>query len=101
MHAGKCAQTLHDRHGITVEGVRHPARKLGGQWHNPSQGQLFPVQANPAGFVVLRKRWVVERTHGWNERARRLIMRHDRLVEVSAAWVWLAEARLLLRRVVS
>ncbi|CZT26052.1 hypothetical protein PCPL58_p2035 (plasmid) [Pseudomonas cerasi] len=41
---------------------------------------------------------VVERTHAWNERARRLIMHHDRLFAVSEAWVWLAEARILARR---
>lgn len=34
----------------------------------------------------------------WNERARRLIMHHDRLFAVSEAWVWLAEARILARR---
>lgn len=51
----------------------------------------------PTGFVVMRL-WVVERTHAWNERARRLIMHHDRLLTVSEAWVWLAEARILARR---
>ena len=49
-------------------------------------------------FKVMPKRWVVERTHAWNERARRLIMHHDRLLDVSEAWVWLAEARMLARR---
>lgn len=97
-YAGQCAQTLHDRHGLTVEVVRHPAHGHGGSWCHAGQGQLFPVKANANGFVVLPKRWVVERTHGWNERARRLIMHHDRLTHVSEAWVWLAEARLLLRR---
>ncbi|KWT11000.1 transposase [Pseudomonas syringae pv. broussonetiae] len=48
--------------------------------------------------MVMPKRWVVERTHAWNERARRLIMHHDRLFAVSEAWVWLAEARILARR---
>lgn len=70
----------------------------GGSWHHAGQGQLFPIKAIANGFVVLPKRWGVERTHGWNERARRLIMHHDRLTQVSEAWVWLAEARLLLRR---
>ncbi|MGZ5585223.1 MAG: IS5/IS1182 family transposase, partial [Methylobacter sp.] len=36
--------------------------------------------------------------HAWNERARRLIMHHDRLTEVAQAWVWLAEARMLACR---
>lgn len=97
-YAGQCAQALHDRHDITVEVVRHPANKNAGQWQSPQQ-ELFPAQANSEGFVVLPKRWVVERTHGWNERARRLIMHHDRLPTVSETWVWLAQARLLMRRV--
>jgi len=50
---------------------------------------------------VLPKRWVVERTHAWNERARRLIMHHDRRTDVSEAWVWLAGARLLSRRMLA
>ncbi|MCD0247794.1 IS5/IS1182 family transposase, partial [Xanthomonas melonis] len=40
-------------------------------------------------------------THAWNERARRLVMHHDRLAHVAEAWVWLTEARLLLRRLVT
>jgi len=97
-YAGQCAQAIHRNHGIEVEVVRHPANKTVGRWHGPGQGELFPVRANSDGFVPLPKRWVVERTHGWNGRARRLIMHHDRRMDVSEAWVWLAEARLLLRR---
>ncbi|MEN3278420.1 MAG: hypothetical protein V7631_4210, partial [Massilia sp.] len=29
---------------------------------------------------------------------RRTIMHHDRKLDISAAWVWLAEARMLLNR---
>lgn len=97
-YAGQCAQAIRDRHPLRVEVIRHPANKNGGRWCHAGQGELFPVQADTKGFVVLPKRWVVERTHAWNERARRLIMHHDRLASVSEAWVWLAEARMLLRR---
>ena len=62
------------------------------------QADLFTVQPDTKGFVVLTKRWVVERTHTWNERARRLVMHHDRATTVAEARVWLTEARLLLRR---
>lgn len=51
-----------------------------------------------AGFMVLPMRWVVERSHAWTERWRRTLMHHDRKLAVSAAWVWLAEARMLLNR---
>lgn len=97
-YAGQCAQTVSQCHGVRVEVVRHPANKNVGRWVQPDQPDLFTVMADVKGFVVLAKRWVVERTHAWNERARRLVMHHDRLCCVSEAWVWLAEARLLLRR---
>lgn len=83
---------------VDVQVVRHPANKNVGRWLHPDQPDLFTVKADERGFVVLAKRWVVEQTHAWNERARRLVMHHDRLPQVSEAWVWLTEARLLLRR---
>ena len=51
------------------------------------------------GFVVLPKRCVVKRTHAWGERWRRMVMHHDRKTSISAAWVWLAEAGVLLSRI--
>lgn len=97
-YAGRCAQTVSQTHAIKVDVVRHPANKNVGRWICAEQPDLFTVQADAKGFVVLARRWVVERTHAWNERARRLVMHHDRLTHVSEAWVWLTEARLLMRR---
>lgn len=97
-YAGRCAQTVSQCHDIAVQVVRHPANRNVGRWVTADQPDLFTVQADAQGFVVLAKRWVVERTHAWVERARRLVMHHDRLTSVSEAWVWLAEARMLLRR---
>jgi transposase len=79
-----------------VEVVRHPANRNVGRWHL-HQSDLFDA-APPTGFVVLPKRWVVERTHARIERSRRLIMHHDRAVATSVAGVWFAEARMLARR---
>ncbi len=53
------------------------------------------------GFVVLPKRWIVERTLGWLNRARRLAKDFEATVESSQAWVMLAITFLLLRRIVS
>ena len=97
-YAGQCAQTVSQCHNIQVQVVRHPANKNVGRWSPSEQGDLFTVQADAKGFVVLAKRWVVERTHAWNERARRLVMHHDRLTSVAESWVWLTEARMLMRR---
>lgn len=97
-YAGGCAQLISQVHHIRTQVVRHPANRNVGRWVNDKQADLFTVQADAQGFVVQAKRWVVERTHAWNERARRLIMHHDRLPQVSETWVWLTGARLLLRR---
>jgi len=51
------------------------------------------------GFVVLPKRWSVERTLGWLNRSRRLAKDFEALIESSHAWVMLAIGFLLLRRV--
>lgn len=97
-YAGACAQRIEHDHGIRVEVVRHPGNRSVGRWIDAVQPDLFDIRENPDGFVPLPKRWVVERTHAWNERARRLIMHHDVRTDVSETWVWLAEARILLRR---
>lgn len=65
-------------------------------WTGP-QAELFGPPPTPPGGGLYR-RWVVERSHAWHERFRRLIMHHDRLPQISEAWTWLANARLLLNR---
>ena len=50
------------------------------------------------GFIVLPKRWVVERTLGWINRARRLSKDFEATIESSLAWMLLALAFLLMRR---
>jgi transposase len=43
---------------------------------------------NVAGFVVLPRRWVVERTFGWLTRHRRLVRDYERRPEHHQAMVW-------------
>lgn len=50
------------------------------------------------GFVVIRKRWVVERTNGWNGRARRNSKDYERNPESSAAMIMFTNIHLFLRR---
>ena len=52
------------------------------------------------GFVVLPRRWVVERTFGWLGQWRRLSKDYEQLPEVSEAMVTLAMIRLMLHRTV-
>jgi putative transposase len=57
--------------------------------HRPSDAQ---------GFVVLPKRWVVERTLAWLGRYRRLAKDFERLIECSTTYVYIASVHLMLRR---
>lgn len=50
------------------------------------------------GFVLLPKRWVVERTYGWLQWCRRLHVADDRPPEFSEACIYLAMIRLMLRK---
>lgn len=95
-YGGKCAQAIEQTHGISVEVVRHPGNRSTGTWQDAQQ-PLWP-EVVAKGFVMQAKRWVVERTHAWNERCRRLIAHHDRSDWAPLAWVWLAEARILATR---
>lgn len=52
------------------------------------------------GFVVLPKRWIVERTFGWLGRCRRLAKDFENLARSHAAFIILAMIRLMLRRIV-
>jgi transposase len=51
------------------------------------------------GFIVLPKRWIVERTFGWANRARRLAKDFEALTTSSQAWFMLSMAFLLVRRI--
>jgi transposase len=50
------------------------------------------------GFVLLPRRWVVERSFAWLARFRRLARYYERLTETLAGWHWLAFLTLLLPR---
>jgi putative transposase len=52
----------------------------------------------PAGFHVLPRRWVVERTFAWLSRNRRLSKDYEALPGTEEAWIYLAMIRLMLAR---
>lgn len=53
------------------------------------------------GFVLLPRRWVVERSFGWLARFRRLARDYERTAEVLAGWHWVAFTGLMLTRVMA
>jgi len=57
---------------------------------------LRPEQTK--GFVLLKKRWVVERTFGWLMGCRRLVRDYEQLPETSETFIYLAMIRIMVRR---
>jgi len=51
-----------------------------------------------AGFKVLPRRWVVERTFGWLMRQRRLVRDYETTETSAEAWSYIARIRIQLRR---
>jgi transposase len=90
-YAGRAATEMRAR-DVQVEVVR----RRESVWAT-KQLSLLPLPAT--GFEILPKRWVIERTNAWNDSPRRMAKDYDRRLDVSEAWVWITESRLLLRRV--
>ena len=73
--------------------------------HQPAQAhrvQLEVVKHTEAkrGFVLLPRRWVVERSFAWAARFRRLARDYERLAKTLAGFHYLAFACLMLHRII-
>ena len=76
--------------------------KLAKQLREIELDDLLEIITKPKqskGFIVLCRRWVVERTFGWIGRCRRLAKDFEHSLASSLAWVQLAVCRFLMRRV--
>lgn len=78
-YTGSTAAADAKAHGIQLEVIKHTEAKR--------------------GFVLLPRRWVVERTFGWLGRFRRLARDYERLATVLAGWHWLAFLALVIKHV--
>lgn len=79
-YTGEAAAQAATAHGLHLEVVRLPEAKR--------------------GFVLLPRRWVVERSFAWAARFRRLARDYERLPETLAGLHFLAFAMLMLKRLV-
>lgn len=77
-YTGERCQSAAKEHGIELEVVRLPQAKK--------------------GFVLLPRRWVVERSFAWKSRFRRLVRDYERLPETVAGLHFVAFACLMLTR---
>ena len=71
------------------------------EWCAQKRGvRLQVVQKEPGqrGFTVQKRRWVIERTFGWFSAQRRLVKDYEVLPLHSEGLLWLATARVSLRR---
>ena len=89
----KCLQ---DALGWDLEVVKHCWTGL--RWVWVPEGQEPPALDIPAGFQVLPRRWVVERTFGWLGRNRRQSKDYEFLPATEEALIYLGMVRLMLRR---
>ena len=64
----------------------------------PLRVEIVKRSDNMKGFVVLPRRWVVERTFSWFGRNRRLAKDYENLADTLAAFITLACIQLALRR---
>src|SRR5690242_15860030 len=78
-----------------IRAERRPGRVRRAAW-----ARLEIVKRSDAakGFVVLQKRWIVERTIAWLNRCRRLAKDWECLSRKALAFLHLASIRLMLRK---
>lgn len=91
-YRGKLVEWMKEHLGWTVEIVTQP-----GGWFRVAEGEEVPFV--PA-FVVLRRRWVVERTFAWIGGYHRMSKDYEYLMETREAMIYAAIIRLMLRRLV-
>jgi transposase len=60
--------------------------------------EIVKRAADAAGFQLLPRRWVVERTLAWLNRNRRLAKDFEASIASAKAWVYIASVQLLIRR---
>jgi transposase len=65
----------------------------------PIQIEIVTGPANQRGFIVQKRRWVVERTIAWIGRNRRLARDYERLASTALAFIFLAAAWVLINRI--
>jgi transposase len=80
--------------GYDADAVRTTAKRRGYIYHIPRKNDTTPQKKHRQGKA---RRWVVERTHSWTNRARRLLVRWEKKVENYLGFLHLQFAIVALR----
>jgi putative transposase len=88
---GKIGEWMKERLGWSLEIVKPPSR-----WVWVAPGEEPPPY--PRGFIVLPRRWVIERTFAWILGNRRMSRDYEFLAETTEALIYLAMIRLMVSR---
>ena len=102
----KGADWVEKKLGWTVEIVSRPRKaapeevlmKWAREWAKEGVKVDWQKLMPPQGFVVLPRRWVVERTFSWIGQNRRMSKDYERLASSSEAFIYVAMSRLMVRR---
>jgi transposase len=93
--------------GLSVEVVRRPPKPVSEkvakiwaeEWAKEGRKVDWQRLMPPRGFVVLPRRWVVERTFAWLDQNRRMSTKdYERLCATGEAFIYAAMTRLMVRR---
>jgi putative transposase len=95
-YTGELGQDLKKNLGWTLEIVKHPWSGNTGAWARIDQPPP-PIDV-PEGFVVLKRRWVVERTFSWFGKARRMSRDYEASAETTENLIYAVMIRLMVRR---
>lgn len=87
--------------GYSVEIVQRPDANTRGYWL-PKGQELTPEQIKTfrghREFIVIKKRWIVERSFAWLSFERRLNREYDLLPQTTEAFIFLSFIRRMIRK---
>jgi len=91
---GQSVQLMWVDQGYTGDNAAQDAQKHGVQLH------VVKLEEAKRGFVLLPRRWVVERSFAWVNRFRRLVKDYERLPQTLRGLHFLAFASLMVKNLV-
>ncbi|MEY3044139.1 MAG: transposase [Pseudomonadota bacterium] len=89
------ANWVQEETGWKVQTIQRPRK-----WIRVREGEEPPPRPpEPAGFTILPRRWVVERSFAWMGKYRRLSKDYEGSLHHSESMAYLAMSRLMLNRI--